>query len=306
VREKFPIQPNFAFAYGSGVFDQIETKENKSMSQKDRPMVDYIFAVDDPVAWHKANLETNGDHYSAIQYAGADFIANIQENFGASIYFNTLVDVPEYNQKIKYGVISTSSLCRDLETWDTLYVSGRLHKPVRVIISPDTGKSEEATRLNTGLHNNLTRALNASLFLLPETFTKFELFETIVGLSYTGDMRVGIAENPRKVQNIVRGSFDNLESLYKEVNPQLLNASDTDTGKLHQDMSETARLQLLQSLPERFHQHDPGTLDREVLIRQLRQTIARSSKSQTIKGFLTAGWKKSAVYALQKLRKALR
>lgn len=32
---------------------------------------------------------------------------------------------------IKYGVVSSSTLCQDLQNWTTLYLSGRMHKPVR-------------------------------------------------------------------------------------------------------------------------------------------------------------------------------
>lgn len=35
--------------------------------------------------------------------------------------------------RIKYGIISTDALCTDLLDWTTLYVSGRLHKPVRIV-----------------------------------------------------------------------------------------------------------------------------------------------------------------------------
>lgn len=38
------------------------------------------------------------------------------------------------SQIIKYGVISTESLIDDLMHWKTMYVAGRLHKPVSIII----------------------------------------------------------------------------------------------------------------------------------------------------------------------------
>lgn len=56
-------------------------------------MIDFVFAVDNPLEWHKANMQTNHKHYSFIKYAGAEFIKNVQENFGAKMYFNTLVEV---------------------------------------------------------------------------------------------------------------------------------------------------------------------------------------------------------------------
>lgn len=34
---------------------------------------------------------------------------------------------------IKYGVIAVEDLVHDLRTWSTLYVSGRMQKPVRTL-----------------------------------------------------------------------------------------------------------------------------------------------------------------------------
>lgn len=39
------------------------------------------------------------------------------------------------SQIIKYGVISTESLIDDLMHWKTMYVAGRLHKPVSIKIN---------------------------------------------------------------------------------------------------------------------------------------------------------------------------
>jgi translocator assembly and maintenance protein 41 len=75
-------------------------------------------------------------------------------------------------------VISVQNLIEDLEQWKTLYVSGRLHKPVKILVS--NAKVEQA------MQNNLTNALRAALLMLPEDFTEDQLFTMITSLSYTG------------------------------------------------------------------------------------------------------------------------
>lgn len=50
------------------------------------------------------------------------------------MYYNTLVPLqsPALGARmIKYGVVSVQTLCADLRDWRTLYLSGRMHKPVR-------------------------------------------------------------------------------------------------------------------------------------------------------------------------------
>ena len=57
--------------------------------------------------------------------------ASFQEKLGARIYYNPHVKVN--NVLIKYGVVSMHHLTRDLEEWETLYLAGRLQKPVNVL-----------------------------------------------------------------------------------------------------------------------------------------------------------------------------
>jgi translocator assembly and maintenance protein 41 len=66
-------------------------------------------------------------------------------------------------QTIKYGVVGMETLLRDLWTWDTLQVAGRLHKPVRHIIRDPA--------VMTAINANLEYALAASLLTLPRSFT---------------------------------------------------------------------------------------------------------------------------------------
>jgi hypothetical protein len=55
--------------------------------------------------------------------------------------------------RIKYGIISTDALCTDLLDWATLYVSGRLHKPVRIVKGAADRRVLVAAQVSTGAVN---------------------------------------------------------------------------------------------------------------------------------------------------------
>lgn len=154
----FPDRPPlaFAFAYGSQVFKQSLSKptvanagikllsepekglpEYTTVSSRERrDMVDLVFAVDDAVEWHRANMELNRHHYSGlISKFGPRAVAKLQRDYAAKVYYNTLVRVPdlEGDQLIKYGVIETRHLIDDLLDWNSLYIAGRLQKPVKIL-----------------------------------------------------------------------------------------------------------------------------------------------------------------------------
>lgn len=75
---------DFAFAYGSGVVQQEDYMDISSNTGKknfsDLPMLDLVFAVSDPVAWHRENMEKNPHHYSGLRFLGPNVIAKIQGN----------------------------------------------------------------------------------------------------------------------------------------------------------------------------------------------------------------------------------
>ncbi|GAA5924945.1 hypothetical protein JCM1841_005375 [Sporobolomyces salmonicolor] len=195
---KAPIR--FAFAYGSGVFRQ------KGYSAEDKPLLDFVFAVSHPSHWHAINMQQNPQHYSGLmRLLGSNAVAWLQEKgLGAEVWFNVEVEV---NGKIvKYGVISIDALCRDMLDWETLYISGRTQKPVRIL-------SDDA-RVRLANQVNLASALRTALLLLPESFTEVQLFETIAGLSYMGDFRMTVGENPHKVRNIVAAQLPAFRGLY--------------------------------------------------------------------------------------------
>mmetsp|Transcript_39872 Transcript_39872/g.76198 ORF Transcript_39872/g.76198 Transcript_39872/m.76198 type:complete len:213 (-) Transcript_39872:3755-4393(-) len=174
-----------AFAYGSGVFSQAGAPADS------RRMIDLIVVVDDPRQWHRENMLRNSGHYTFLPRAvGADATVAVAEGVGSGIHFNAYVrtDVG----MVKYGVASTQTVLEDLRTWSTLYLGGRLHKPVRHLV-----QDPEVMAAN---RENLRSALATALLLLPDTFSTRQLHETIVGLSYTGDIRMAIAEDRRKVK----------------------------------------------------------------------------------------------------------
>lgn len=54
-------------------------------------MLDFVFTVDDPVAWHSKNLKKNRNHYSFLKVLGPRIITAVQDNYGAGVYYNPLI-----------------------------------------------------------------------------------------------------------------------------------------------------------------------------------------------------------------------
>ncbi|KAK4292612.1 hypothetical protein Pmani_034633 [Petrolisthes manimaculis] len=282
-------------------------------------MMDFIFVVRDTQDWHQHNLALNPRHYSSLRLAGPHFLANIQENWGAKIYFNTLI--PTHEGLIKYGVISHSSLVADLLDWETLYVAGRLHKPV-LMLHQDAHDEE----LRNALKINLFSAIHTALLLLPESFSEEQLYLTLTGLSYMGDFRMQVGEDQHKVQNIVRAQVQEFRTLYTPVLKELEEYVILDRlrGMGEQDTSPPARLYHLSMLPKKLQlmlmkewnrdgrkrdledvlraaAHDTDTDD--VIVRGIEDIVKTSSLTQSVKGILTAGVLKSIRYSWSKVKK---
>ena len=71
--QTLPQGIQMAFAYGSGVYKQ---EGHKNMRAN---MLDFILVVDDPRAWHNANIKMNYNHYSFLKYFSTRSIARLQE-----------------------------------------------------------------------------------------------------------------------------------------------------------------------------------------------------------------------------------
>ena len=361
----------YAFAYGSGVFPQSKPDghtateaEIKAIhpgaaasvlrAQGGSPkMIDFVFGVTFTQHWHSLNLRQHRDHYSALGSLGSGALTWVQERWGAGVYYNTYVVVNGI--LIKYGVVNLDTLNRDLTEWDTLYLAGRLHKPVKIL------RDDARTRMANQM--NLLSALRTALLLLPPTFSELQLYSTIAGISYLGDPRMSLpSEDPRKVFNIVRNNVTNFRQLYAPLIETMPNIqfddpaaktgywlTDVDSNaRLVQDMDPVKRGNMVRRLPKAFRsrlyfqyqkkfaiprgefnkmmeesrsedadgfkrqqgggferriaQDEPEAL-RQIVRQVIRQTIHWPSTTQSLKGLVTIGFRKSARYLKEKWQK---
>mmetsp|Transcript_18331 Transcript_18331/g.27280 ORF Transcript_18331/g.27280 Transcript_18331/m.27280 type:complete len:387 (-) Transcript_18331:26-1186(-) len=217
VEENFP-RPALVVGYGSGVAPQLGYSATDS-----KPMVDFIFGVDDASAWHKENLRVNRSHYSFLGSFGGNFVGSVNRWGTAGMYYNPFVHVGD--ELIKYGVIELSQMLDDLSHWQSLFVAGRLQKPVSILVN------DQSSLVTPRLQSNLNAALHVGLLLLVCNefqsatqqdvsskhllFDEHALYVEIASISYRGDprMRLG-AEHPRKVSNIVFGNYEAFRRLY--------------------------------------------------------------------------------------------
>ncbi|KAI0076700.1 Mmp37-domain-containing protein [Panus rudis PR-1116 ss-1] len=315
---QFDAPIRYAFAYGSGVFEQDGYQSTNPKSQEG-PMLDFIFAVTHASHWHSINMHQFPGHYPLYtRMLGSGFVSKV-EDISPGVWFNTLV--PMKGVTIKYGVTTVDNLCSDLLNWNTLYLAGRMHKPIRII------KDDARVRLTQQV--NLTSAIRAALLTLPENFTETELFERIAGFSYSGDIRMALpAENRGKVGNIVRKQSPQFKELYHRLVVALPGVHwPSHSSNIQQDMAPQTRAAHLKKLPTNLrnrvtnHYSSSDALVKDadesvywarlaedqnlphVIERELASIVRYPSTVQTLKGIVSAGVGKSLRYSAQKIGK---
>lgn len=90
---KFNAPIRYAFAYGSGVFEQdgYFDKGAKSGEATKAPMVDFMFAVTHPEHFHSMNMQQYPAHYPLhARLFGSSYIAKV-EDLGPGVWFNAYV-----------------------------------------------------------------------------------------------------------------------------------------------------------------------------------------------------------------------
>ncbi|WVQ98103.1 hypothetical protein IAU59_005225 [Kwoniella sp. CBS 9459] len=266
--DTFEAPIDWAVAYGSGVMKQAQVKPGDPT-----PMTDLLISTPSATEFHSTNLRQNPSHYPMYaRLMGGAGIGWAQEKLGAGIWYVTMVEINGIS--VKYGVISTSTLVSDLTNWDTLYISGRMHKPVLPLTSPPSTSVPSSSPtpaqslepdigLDEAIKSNHRSALALSLLLCPERFTENYLWEKIAGLSYSGDPRMSVpgAENPEKVKNIVRGpgaregfremytSFFGELGIYSSSSEKTIEWQDDGEALLSQSTSPQHHAALFASLP---------------------------------------------------------
>lgn len=220
-----------------------------------------------------------------------------------------------WDRMIKYGVVSVGDICRDLKSWNAIYLAGRLHKPISILYNSG---SKESVLVEEAMVLNRQHALNTAVLLDGrESVSSFDLFARIASLSYAGDFRMTFGENPNKVANIVNKNEREFHLIYQEIvdaSPYIQHVNPHYTL----DVSVPARAELLQMLPTAlrdriFSKSKPPVqqyarvlakdLKNKRLKQKLNAIVYRSSVSQSLKGILTAGLWKSTVYIGKKLYK---
>ena len=209
------------------------------------------------------------------------------------------------NLRIKLGVIEKSHGLDRLEDWDaSFYIAGRLQKPTKILFSDSNATLAD---FDHAQNSNLKHALNAAVLALPnerlDSFTTWDLFTSLVDLSYLGDIRMGIAEDPYKTQNIVDAQLPLFEKMYCPHFESAGLVKLPDGGY----RSKKQPSELWASLPPRFVRGSILLADpRASLIATIARMNRMDSLYQAAVGVGTTGMSKSLQYLARKVSKRFR
>lgn len=277
------------YGYGSGVFKQTNTERTK-------PLTDVIFIVPDIREWHKENMQMNSSDYSMI---GRIHLSrkNIAKLKGKN-YITYFSEIKDGEYTFKYGVIEIEDFKRGLNTWDNIFTAGRFHKPVMEIKSRDD--------IREAIEYNRKCALMIACLFSDECTTKKSIYQNLCGLSYLGDARMTIAENPHKVKNIVNGSFDKLSEIYPLNENYILECKNDAVLICHERLLSRFHelpLELLKYLEKMGTDFTDLDSVRINVYEYLKHRNGIESKAQIIQGVKTNGIIRSIPYALAKVKK---
>ena len=291
-----------AFAYGSGVF-----KQQSKVSIVGNKMIDYLVVVEDEklMEWHESNFKANPGDYPFF----GRLALSKSKLFDEAVYYVPNITVSG-DKKIKYGVLGWETLIRDLFTWDTMFLAGRLQKPT---IRSDI-EGDKRNVLNCAMEYNLDSALRTSLLLNPRYSNDFNrILKGIISLSYTNDPRLILAESPQKVDNILKGQFKELEAIYLEryekiKSTELMGGSLGDPiyrMNLICNLPLNLKTELLIESPSLWHValNDENNEIKYLISSAIGRIVRRSAWKQMILGSISTPFNEAINYALNKVKK---
>lgn len=279
-----------AYGYGSGVFKQ------SGYNDKDKPQIDLILIVKDLKKWHLENIKLNKKDYSFI---GKLFFKNASiSKLKGHTGITYLSNIIENKKVFKYGTIEEKDFINYLNNWQSYYLPGRFQKTCLEIIS--------TKKIRDTIIKNRENALMTGLLSLNKEKPKLiDVYTEICGLSYLGDTRMKFAENPRKVLNIVEGSFNEYKDIYGIENSYFK----TDKNE-NMTIKYDKLIKDINKLPEFLSNYLKDEQDLSTIKIKINKYFTelnkKESSTQTIKGIFTNGIIRSIKYASRKVLKKLK
>lgn len=174
-------------------------------------------------------------------------------------------------------------------------------------------KLVSTNELDEACQYNWENALRVALLLLPNEFNEEKLYSTIAGISYLGDIRMGVGENPNKVLNIVKPNIHHFRELYLPIlqsHSDFASSVHFDSKKelFTQDLGDVFTKNLISKLPNRVQQnvsfpHHSRQEASTIVSKNISAIISKSSLSQSLKGIITSGLSTSLQYGARKIVK---
>jgi translocator assembly and maintenance protein 41 len=73
---------------------ETDVAESAEWTWQKKPLIDFLIATSHPSHFHSINLARNPSHYPLLaRWMGSDVIARVQENWGAGVWYATMVQV---------------------------------------------------------------------------------------------------------------------------------------------------------------------------------------------------------------------
>ncbi|KAL5976714.1 hypothetical protein ACLOJK_021047 [Asimina triloba] len=242
-----------------------------------------------------------------MAYLGPKMITQVADRVGVGVHFNPFVPLDD-KQMIKYGVARMHDLVQDLLNWQRFYLSGRLQKPVHILVDKFGIKNSNSV--------NLRAAISAALLLLPPEFTEEDLYAKICSLSYMGDLRMLFAEDQNKIKKATLAALGVLVAPVSEASSiinHILNVQQSIKA-VGIPVYQPPRLSFLHFLGPLESKWDCNSVNqvpitsRADAAKSVRRAVSRrvmvSSARQAVSGILAAGGVNACRYLAKKMSKA--